>query len=189
MLSSPKDNAAPAWEPMPGESNLWYDRFARFLAQGATRSVRAVYQEEKGNEHSKSVPASWTEASHRYDWPRRAQAYDAFQRRRIFSSGNAQDTERIKKLDALAERMHARLESSLDTLEVNEKFIAQYLAVLDLLAKHTGGYAPQRHELTGKDGGKIEIEEEQTMRVVFYVPEVASAEQPELITEGESEPT
>jgi len=40
-----------------------------------------------------------------------------------------------------------------------------------MLAKLTGGYAPQRLEHTGKDGGAIEVEETK-FNVVFYVPEV-----------------
>ena len=169
-----------AWdEPMPGENNRWFDRFSRYLDLGATRSVRAVYAAEKVLDGSKSVPASWTEATHRFDWQRRAEHYDAEQRRRLFACGNASDTERVRKLDDLAERMHSRLIAGLDAMEINEKFLAQYLAVMDSLAKHTGGYAPQRHEVTGKDGGKIEIEEEQTMRVVFYVPEVDKIKEPD----------
>lgn len=174
MLPAQQDEP---WQPMPGESNRWYDRFSRYLALGAgSRSVRAVYQAEKGLSVSKSVPASWTQAAHRFAWQRRAEAYDDTERRRRFSLGNAADTERVKKLDELAERMYGRLSAGLDSMEVNEKFLAQFLAVLDMLARHTGGYAPTRHELTGKDGKDIEIhsEDEQVLRVLFYFPEVAS---------------
>lgn len=162
--------------PMPGEDSRWYERFSRYLALGAARSVRAVYNAElatrgKPSEHSKPVPSSWTQASRRFEWQRRAKAFDDWRRKQVFSSGNAQDTERIKKLDALAERMHGAILADLASMPVNDKYIAQYLAVLDMLAKLTGGYAPQRLEHTGKDGGAIEVEESQ-VKVVFYVPEV-----------------
>ncbi len=165
------------WLPRPGENNLWYDRFSRYLAAGPSRSVRGVYNAEKGNERSKAVPASWTEAAHRFEWQRRAQAYDEMQRKVVFTKGYASDETRITKLNALAEKMYARLDERLAKMRVTDKFLAQYLAVLDMLAKHTGGYV-QKHEVTGKDGKAIEIhsEEETTMRVVFYLPEIAPVE-------------
>lgn len=161
---------------MPNEDAKWYERFSRYLALGAARSVRAVYNAElatrgKPSDHSKPVPSSWTQASHRFEWQRRVKAYDEWRRKQVFSTGNAQDTERVKKLDALAEKMHSAILADLDTLPVSDKYIAQYLAVLDMLAKLTGGYAPQRLEHTGKDGGAIEVEETQ-VKVIFYVPEV-----------------
>ena len=170
-----EDNAEP-WEPMPGEDARQYERFTRFLALGAARSVRAVYNAElatrgKPSDHSKPVPSSWSLASHRFEWQRRAKAYDEWRRKAIFSTGNAQDTERVKKLDALAERMHSRIVADLDTMPVNDKYIAQYLAIMDMLSKLTGGYAPTRLEHTGKDGKAIEIEETK-LNVVFYVPDV-----------------
>lgn len=160
------------WFQRPDEPNRWYDRFARYLAAGASRSIRGVYNAERGGNASKAVSASWSQAAQRYEWKRRAEAYDAAERRKIFTHGNALDTERITKLDAVAERMHTKLLAAFDDMPVNDRFVAQYIAVMDMLAKHTGGYAAQRVEHTGKNGGKIEVSEEQTMRVVFYVPEV-----------------
>lgn len=164
------------WEPMSGEDSRWYERFSQYLALGAARSVRAVYNAElsqrgKPSEHSKPVPSSWTQASHRFEWQRRAKAYDEWRRKSVFSSGNAQDTERVKKLDALAERMHSAILANIDSMPVNDKYIAAYMSIMDMLAKLTGGYAPQRLEHTGKDGGAIEVEETK-FNVVFYVPEV-----------------
>jgi hypothetical protein len=167
------------WLPMPGENERWYQRFSQYLAMGARRSIRGVYNAEKGNEHSKAVPASWSRATKRFEWQRRAKAYDDWRRQEVFTQGNAQDTERVKMLDELINKLHERtikmLTKMQDDVTFNEKLVAQLLSALDLMAKHTGGYAPQRHEITGKDGGTIEIheEQEQTMRVVFYTPEIA----------------
>lgn len=169
------------WEPMQCEDSRWYERFARYLALGAARSVRAVYNAELANrgkaaEHSKPVPSSWTQASHRFEWQRRAKAYDEWRRKSVFSSGNAQDTERVKKLDALAEKMHRAILENLDSMPVNDKYIAAYMSIMDMLSKLTGGYAPTRLEHTGKDGGAIEVEETK-FNVVFYVPEVDPVDQ------------
>lgn len=167
-------------EPMPSESPQWFQRFSLYAGLGAARSIRAVYNAElaqrgKPSEHSKPVPSSWTQAARRCEWQRRAEAFDAWRRAQVFSSGNAQDTERIKKLDVLAERMHSRIVDEIDSMPVNDKYIAAYMSIMDMLAKLTGGYAPQRLEHTGKDGGKIEVEETQ-VKVVFYVPEVDQVE-------------
>lgn len=159
-----------------GENNRWYQRFSDYLALGAARSVRAVYQAEKGNEYSKSVPASWTEAAHRYEWPRRAEAYDAWRRAAVFQAGNARDTERVRKLDALIDKLYDRtiamLQDAPPEAVFSDRLIAQFLAAIDVMAKHTGGYT-QRHEVTGKDGNAIQVEGEASMQVVFYVPEIA----------------
>ncbi|TAK97391.1 MAG: hypothetical protein EPO08_21315 [Rhodospirillaceae bacterium] len=175
---------------MPGEDARWYERFSRYLALGAARSVRAVYNAElairgKPSEQSKAVPSSWSLASHRFDWQRRANAYDEWRRKAVFSSGNAQDTERVKKLDALAERMHRAILDNLDTMPVNDRYIAAYMSIMDMLSKLTGGYAPQRLEHTGKDGKAIEIEETK-LSVVFYVPEVDKVELSDSADTGEA---
>lgn len=168
------------WLRQPGESNVWYDRFSRFLKLGAARSVRAVYNAEKNNVGpSKPVPAAWTEKTKLYEWRKRAEAYDAWRRAEVFTAGNAQDTERVRKLDELAEAMHKKLMAELAVMEMTDRFIERYLGVMDMLAKHTGGYAPQRVEHTGKDGKAIEVEQDTTMRVVFYVPEVDPIENTE----------
>ncbi|SRR5579875_351859 len=165
------------WERRAGESNLWYDRFCRYVQMGAARSVRAVYNAEKNHPQSKPTPSAWTEAAHRYDWRARAEAYDTWWRAVQFATGNAQDTERIKKLDALTERMYSRLMADIDQVPVNEKFLERFAQVVDLLAKHTGGYAPQRVEHTGKDGKAIEVSEERKVDVIFYLPETEHIEE------------
>jgi hypothetical protein len=171
-------------QPMPGENNRWFQRFSAYLDLGAGRSVRAVYNAEKGNERSKSVPASWSEAAHRYEWQRRAEAYDAYRRSQVFQAGNAADTERVRKLDDLIQKLYDRSLAMLTTAppeeEFNDRLIAQLLAAVDVMAKHTGGYAPMRHEVSGKDGKAIQVESDApAMQVVFYLPEVADL--PEII--------
>ncbi len=158
-------------QAMEGESTAWLSRFAVYCMQGPSRSVRDVYRLERGNAESRSVPGSWTKATKAFQWRERAAKYDAWQRKTLFSIGNAADTERVRKLDIIAERMYNRLLVGMDAMELNDRFVGQFLAVMDMLAKHTGGYAPQRLEHTGKDGGKIEVEETK-LNVVWYMPEI-----------------
>ena len=164
---SPNETDEQLWLPLPGESNAWYQRFCAYLQMGAGRSVRSTYNREKGNVVSKAVPGSWTEASRRFDWQGRAAAYDAWRRTEIFQTGNASDEERVKKLDVLLEKMHARLMAEIDTMEVNDRFLDRYLGAMDLMAKATGGYAPQRVE----HSGKLEVEETK-VNVLWYMPQL-----------------
>lgn len=173
----------PWTHPMPGESQRWFQRASLYFAMGACRSIRAVYNAElaklgKASKASKSVPSSWTKASHRYEWQQRAKAFDEWRRKEIFATGNAQDTERIKKLDDLINKLSERCLALLDSLDMAEikpedlsRLITALLSAIDLMAKHTGGYPAVRVEHTGKDGGKIEVEETQ-VSVVFYMPEI-----------------
>ncbi len=168
---------------MPGENDAWFQRFSLYAAMGAGRSVRAVYNAElakrgKPSLRSKPVPSSWTQASHRFEWQRRAKAFDEWRRAEIFNAGNAQDTERIKKLDSLINKLSERCLTLLDHMVLADiepedlsRLITALLSAIDLMAKHTGGYSASRVEITGKDGGKIEVEETQ-VSVVFYMPEI-----------------
>lgn len=179
---------------MPNEDARWFQRASMYFALGAARSVRAVYNAElvargKPSEHSKPVPSSWSQASKRYEWQRRAAAFDGWRRKQVFSSGNAQDTERIKKLSELIDRLCERCMAMLAkedaepffSVDGAAKLVNALLAAIDLMAKHTGGYAAQRIEHTGKDGGAIEVEETK-LNVVIYMPEVDSLE----IVDGEN---
>lgn len=181
---------------LPGENDAWFQRFSLYAAMGAGRSVRGVYNAElaergKPSLRSKSVPASWTQASHRYEWQRRAKAFDEWRRAEIFNAGNAQDTERIKKLDGLINKLSSRCCDLLDSLDMAEakpedltKLISALLSAIDLMAKHTGGYSPSKMEITGKNGGKIEVEETQ-VSVVFYMPEIEQDAFSDLQGDGE----
>lgn len=184
---------------LPGESQRWFQRASLYFAMGACRSIRAVYNAElaklgKAAARSKPVPSSWTQASHRYEWLRRAEAFDEWRRKEIFATGNAQDTERIKKLDDLINKLSERCLNLLDSLNMAEikpedlsRLITALLQAIDLMAKHTGGYPASRVEITGKDGGKIEIEETQ-ISVVFYMPEIEQDALDDLQSDGSDGP-
>lgn len=62
-----------AWDQQPGENDLWYARFARFVALGPTRSVSLV---AKGRRNAYPVPAHWPIQSKQMNWRERATAFD-----------------------------------------------------------------------------------------------------------------
>jgi len=185
--------------PMVGENAAWFQRFSLYAAMGAGRSVRAVYNAELAqrnvgqadlamqilqSQQSKAVPSSWTRASHRYEWQRRAKSFDAWRRKEVFATGNASDLARIETLDKVIEKLSKKCIAILDVINVESadieqlaKLITALLSAMDLMAKHTGGYGPQRVEHTGKDGKAIEVEETR-LNVFFYVPEVEHLEDP-----------
>lgn len=178
------------WTQQVGENNRWYQRFSSYLALGPMRSVREVYRVEKGLAHSKSVPASWSDAYHRFKWAERAKAYDDWRRREVFSKGNAADAERVKKLDKVIDGIYDRTMHMLEHApKYEEKFngfiIDRLLTAMDLMAKHTGGYV-ERHEVTGKDGGKIEVDG-MASQVFFYLPQAEPTPTMDLEASTESE--
>lgn len=73
------------WERMPGEPNLWFDRFFKYyLKQGSQRNIREANRRfkaaETGKKHTGQANASWTLNAHRWNWQVRAEAYDEHQR-------------------------------------------------------------------------------------------------------------
>lgn len=67
-----KADAKP-WEQQPGENDLWYSRFLRFVALGPGRSVSLV---ATGKRNSYPVPAHWPIQAKQKLWRERAKAFD-----------------------------------------------------------------------------------------------------------------
>lgn len=61
------------WERQPGEKDLWYARFLRYVALGPTRSISLV---AKGRRNAYPVPAHWPVVSVQDNWRERATAFD-----------------------------------------------------------------------------------------------------------------
>jgi hypothetical protein len=106
------------WEQLPGETNAWFNRFDRFRLL-TDRSVQAAFNQwrlAKGRKLSRSTPKSWRDASKRWNWYERGEAWDRHcleqasmeiekERIRILQSGYALKHERIKVLNELAEML------------------------------------------------------------------------------------
>ncbi len=160
------------WMQRPDENTLWYGRFCAYLHLGYDRSARAVYRNERGLTKSQSIPQSWSDAYRDFQWQARAAAYDAWQRQKVFTKGNAADTERVVKLDKTIEKLYARVEKMLANAPEDEKFngflLDRFFVALDLMAKQTGGTDGAKN--TRRDG--VIAETETTTKTVFYLPEL-----------------
>ena len=74
------------WDRKDGEPNKWYARFQLYLLQGSNRSVLATVNEDliksargKSVKKTKSVPQAFRDATIKWKWKNRAEAYDTEQ--------------------------------------------------------------------------------------------------------------
>jgi hypothetical protein len=68
-----------SWDRQAAETEEWYDRFALYLYMGPTRTVAAAhaFATRFARGAAQGQPDSWRRAARRYDWKRRAAAFDA----------------------------------------------------------------------------------------------------------------
>lgn len=139
-----------AWARQENEDTLWYERFLVFLRMGPSRSLLgSVHLEEEqksAEKRSSSVPGAWYDASKQWNWRKRAEAYDDYRRKRVFTMGNAYDVIRVEKLNKYSERIEQELDKMFDALPkrmkkpwFNHFMFEKYLQSLDALAAETGG--------------------------------------------------
>lgn len=125
-MPSVKELLAPTAMParLPGEEDMWYERFCSFVSQGPGRSVLSVYNEFKRgkarNLHKKyslaaTVPMAWRDTATGYDWRRRAAEWDALERERNRQLTAERQREQIEREMADAEKLR---EKGLDGLSV-----------------------------------------------------------------------
>lgn len=65
------------------ESNLWYDRFTAYRLKGASRSLLGCVNEDRvtrGRKRSNYSPGSWRRAAKKWNWDKRAMAWDEYKR-------------------------------------------------------------------------------------------------------------
>jgi hypothetical protein len=75
------------WEPQPGESSIWYTRFAEYLRLGPTRTMQRVRNNlcaQTGKTDYK-CGGHWSRAAQTWRWRERARAWDADQCQRYAS--------------------------------------------------------------------------------------------------------
>jgi hypothetical protein len=118
------------WDRQPGEPDLWWSRFRRFLGLGPRRSLLAAWRAELAesgrevpNGSNPSAPDGWSQHATQWAWRERAAAFDDHDRDRL-------EQERRDELDrrrrevfsvewsearALLDRAH-RLEAEADGL-------------------------------------------------------------------------
>jgi PBSX family phage terminase large subunit len=69
------------WDQLDGESNFWYQRFVAFKLMGVGRSLAECVnrvRDEKGRRRAKDPPTSWRNASEKFQWRVRADAWDKY---------------------------------------------------------------------------------------------------------------
>lgn len=172
------------WHKLPNEKGLWFDRFLIFLKQKPPRSLLAIYNDEragKGTKKSSSSPASWERARENDRWDERAEAYDAEQRviqdakwaalreaeraeelqLAVLMRGKARE---LLTLPVKAEEVkYNRNGEEIDVILVPEHRAFQAAAVLTKEARtHARGALEmpdkiEKRELTGRDGGPLEM--------------------------------
>jgi len=67
------------WDRLPGESGIWYNRFDLYRLLGTGRSLDATYR-TAANLESGRAGASWWSNAERWEWQRRAEAWDVVER-------------------------------------------------------------------------------------------------------------
>ena len=136
------------WSQLVGrENNLWHSRFLIFRDMGPVRSILGAQRIEchrVNKEPPRWTARSWREKSVEYQWHKRAEAWDEYQRREVFNDGYAYDLVRIKKINTLLDMLEKRLFDALNNMKPTKggfpDFIAgRYLEALDAIAKETGG--------------------------------------------------
>lgn len=78
VKAKPSSTPVPAnpWDQQPGENDLWYARFLRYVALGPSlpRSVSLV---ARGRKNAYPIPAHWPIQAKQNTWKVRAEAFDA----------------------------------------------------------------------------------------------------------------
>lgn len=155
---SPKNN-----KKIPKESSKAKAAYYVYESMGVDRSIAKVAVQM--GHPSPGYVRALEEWSRLYGWVKRAQAYDEEQLEKKRKA-------REKALDALYDELaqicqeqRAKTLKDLEKLRKSEKGIGSIATVnllkllIDTHIQVLGGNEKQRLELTGKDGGKIEVEE------------------------------
>lgn len=177
MTDNIQPNEDPIYERMPDEPTLWYDRFLVYLRMGPARTmlgaVHLVEEADKGGEkRSSKTPGAWDNAAKEWNWRVRAESWDDYRRKQVFTDGNAYDVARVEKLNKYSQRLEQQIDLMLDSMPkkirkpwFNHFLYEKYLQSLEALAQETGGRVKKQDITSG--GEKLD-----GPQVVFYMPEV-----------------
>lgn len=161
MTDPGQQDETPIYERLPEEPNLWYDRFVQYLQMGPSRSLLGAVNAEKAKKskekQTSNIPGAWSEAAKQWRWKERAEAWDEYRRKQVFTTGNAFDINRIEKLSKFSECLEQEIKKMFEALEkekalpvFNAQLYAKYLESLEALAAETGGRV-KKNEMTIMD--------------------------------------
>lgn len=169
------------WDRLPNEPAKWYRRFERFRLMEPIRSIVDTFLQEesvKNRENPRKKPTGdWYEQAKKWRWVERATAWDDYQdkqleqrilaeQKKILSSRYALMHERIKLLDEKTEQLRKYsedenniwLSGAKGEILFNDGLFRELRAHLDDIAKEKGErIKASKQELTGKDGGPVEV--------------------------------
>lgn len=162
MITNVDDDRQP-WERREGETPAQWLAFTLYLGMGPSRSISKAwlrYRQETGR-RAEGLPHRWfNDWTSKNDWYARACAYDQHQAeeglRRLEKARNealdviaAQAPELAKTLIVMGRGRRV------PNAEVDDRVIA---SVNKDLLDRIGAKAPDRVELTGRDGGPVEVD-------------------------------
>lgn len=146
------------WDRQKGELNLWYDRFTRFRLQGPGRSLLSLYhqwQDEKGKKRAHSPAKSWRDACKKWEWRKRAEAWDKHERLRLEAEYNAEREEWRDKRRKLLQGFFGKLVQALGKLKVDDASFAQLTQAVKVIVQELRSefddLPTERHEVTMYD--------------------------------------
>lgn len=148
---------------IPKESSkakLWCDAY---LAMGVDRSLDKL---SKMTIDGETIVERWLEEwSRRYGWVARAEKYDEEQLKKRRKRREKALDDLYDELALLCQEQRAKTLKDIEKLRKSEKGLGSIASVnllkllVDTHIQVLGGNEKQKVELTGKDGGKIEVEE------------------------------
>jgi len=170
-----------SFEQQSKESNKAFAAFSLYLSMGPERSVRAVGEKLRKSE---GLIERW---SAKYDWVSRVQAHAshlaAVEREAVEAVARGKAAEWLKRQTEVREaewRLHEKCiaagEKALAAFMEKEKVyanladIARILEVGSKMGRLATGMPTDRTEVTGEDGGPIQIEFEVALRKIYSEP-------------------
>jgi hypothetical protein len=208
-----QENHPHLWERYPEENARWYGRFLLYRDLGPSRTLLGAVTAEKAQKSpkkpNKNVPGAWKDACEQWNWKGRAEAWDAWERKRIeakrqaYVDGIMQDGyalvhERVKSLYEVALQLRGYIEEPgkvflpdvkqigfgefaerVDLITFNDALFEQYRKYVADIAAETGGRAKVTKSDITSNGEKLE-----GTKVIFYVPEVDRDEQEDEVAEA-----
>lgn len=103
-----------AWDRQPGEPGHWFDRFEVFRQLGPKRDMLSAYRSITGRQGADDLPGNWRDATTKWRWRERAEAFD--------------DDERRKQREAEEEMRAEERQYRLQMLRASRQIIGRELA-------------------------------------------------------------
>ena len=108
-----------SWERLPGETQLWFSRFEAYRLEGSCRTMLSLYRRTRNRPKAREVAGSWKRALVKYEWKKRALAWD--------------EAETLKAREIEAEQRRADKAQRIKLLQAYRGKITQAMVLLEPL--------------------------------------------------------